>query len=325
MQIPFKKKSTNNLGQLGVGFHPNGISFAHVISKKNERPILTFCDFQPAHNLEEQENILNQYVIKNHWKDVPCVNVLHPDTYNLLQLEVPDVDPDELKEAIRWKIKDLVDFDVESAIIDLFEIPEPHQRKDKNLHYAVATNSVDIKPLVDVILESGLKLKAIDIFELSLRNVAKMLPDCELGLSLIYLDNKEGYLQIFNEQIMYLTRKLDLGINTFMESGDFSVEGKVVKISPELQSTMDTLILELQRSMDFYESHFVQAPVGSIVIAPTEEPIPYLPPYTGKQLGVKCCQLDLNRLFVCEEKIPAVIQARCLPAVGAALRQDVSE
>ena len=59
MQIPFKKKSTNNLGQLGVGFHPNGISFAHVISKKNERPILTFCDFQPAHNLEEQENILN--------------------------------------------------------------------------------------------------------------------------------------------------------------------------------------------------------------------------------------------------------------------------
>ena len=44
-----------------------------------------------------------------------CATLLKPGDYQLLLVEAPNVTPDELKGAIRWKIKDLIEYHIDDA------------------------------------------------------------------------------------------------------------------------------------------------------------------------------------------------------------------
>lgn len=53
----------------------------------------------------------------------PTVSVLDPSGYRLPLVEAPDGPPAELRAAVRWRVKSLIDFHIDDAVIDLFEIP----------------------------------------------------------------------------------------------------------------------------------------------------------------------------------------------------------
>ena len=57
-------------------------------------------------------------------------------------------------------------------------------------------------------------------------------------------------------------------------------------IAPEQQQAMDAIVLEVQRSLDYYESHFGQPPINSLVIAPLQQNVPGLVDYFASNLGV---------------------------------------
>ena len=57
-----------------------------------------------------------------------CIVVLNPKDYSLQLIEAPNVEPDELRSAVRWKIKDLLDMKLEDAAIDVFRVPEDAYR-----------------------------------------------------------------------------------------------------------------------------------------------------------------------------------------------------
>ena len=93
-------------------------------------------------------------------------------------------------------------------------------------------------------------------------------------------------------------------------------------LAPGLQHLLDNIVLEVQRSLDYYESHFSLPSVSGLVIAPMEKRIPGMMAYIASQLGVPVRMLDLNTLLDCPEYLSDELQARCLYAVGAALRQE---
>ena len=71
--------------------------------------------------------------------DAPCRVVLHPSYYNLLFVEHPDgIEDADVDEAVRWKVKDLVEESLESVIIDTFPVPEDAFKGRSRMLYAVA-------------------------------------------------------------------------------------------------------------------------------------------------------------------------------------------
>ena len=95
--------------------------------------------------------------------------------YRLLLVEAPDVPADELRAAVRWRIKDLIDFHIDDAVIDVFEMP-PHARGGpQRMMYAVTAKAEVVKREIERIESAGLKLGVVDIPELSLRNIATLL------------------------------------------------------------------------------------------------------------------------------------------------------
>ena len=88
------------------------------------------------------------------------------------------------------------------------------------------------------------------------------------------------------------------------------------------QRWLDTIVIEVQRSMDYYESHFSQPQVTALVMTPIGKEIPGVTEYLTEQLQIPARILDVNELIDSSEPVPTLVQSRCLLAIGTALRQE---
>ena len=66
-----------------------------------------------------------------------CTTVMELNDYSILSIEAPDVPSVELRAAIRWQIKDLIDFHIDDAVIDVFDAPASGASGKKNNLYVV--------------------------------------------------------------------------------------------------------------------------------------------------------------------------------------------
>lgn len=233
------------------------------------------------------------------------------DSYQLLLVEAPDVEPSELRAAVRWRIKDLIGFHIDDAVIDVFEIPG--QKGGHRMMYTVAARTQAVQERVDLIDESDLSLEVIDIPEMCLRNVAGLLPEDKRGLATLVLGDEHGHILLTRDNTLYLARRVEVG-----------AVGLAAAEPAARDELIQTIILEIQRSMDYYESHFSQGSISTIAVAPTESEIPELARQLENSLDARITEIDLNELMRVEgdTSLDRERQARCLTAIGAALREE---
>ena len=158
-----------------------------------------------------------------------------------------------------------------------------------------------------------LALETVDIPEFALRNLTSLIPEDVGGVAFIYLDDSGGLITITRQQTLYLSRRFDSGRQRLLDVG-------VSEVTPALEGLLDAIVIEVQRSLDYYESQFAQPPVQAIVIAPLGVELNGIDGYLGSQLGVPARILRLSELIDIQAPISAETEARCVTAVGAALR-----
>ena len=252
---------------------------------------------------------------------------------SLLLVEAPEVDPTELKAAIRWRIKDLIDFHIDDAVIDVFDIEGQRQRGRANMLYVVVSRFSVLRDHIDLLENAHIDLGVIDIPELAQRNVAALLKEDQMGVALMHFSTSGGLLTVTRQNNLFLARSLEFGSDQ-LEAESSAVVGDIgdeeettpaagaTEMSPGLKRLLDSIVLEVQRSLDYYESHFGLPPVSGLVIAPTEYPIPGMLGYLSSSLGLPVRLLDLNTVLECEQTLGDALQARCFEAIGAALRVE---
>ena len=254
------------------------------------------------------------------------VTTLLTNESSLVMLDKPAVADDELRQAVRWRVKDNLPFDINSAIIDVFEIPGQKERGRIPLVYVTAADKNFIKQRIQLFEEQGLELESIDIAELVMRNIASLLAEDQNGVALLKLDASQGLITLIQDSALYLARSLDVGYASLatttsaLEGGleeGMSLEG----MSPDQQRALDAIVLEVQRSLDYYESHFAKPAITSLVIAPLPYEVPGMIQYLAGALGLQVRMLDLNAVLDSAKPISEEMQAKCFFAIGAALRE----
>ena len=280
---------------------------------KDQPPVLDLCKFQRLDNMGIQGAEIARLTRADRLGDQICVTTLTIGSYSLLLVEAPDVPATELRAAIRWRVKDLIDFHIDDAVIDVFDVPNQRVTGSNKMMYAVVTKSSTVRQQVELLTAAGLNLEVIDIPELALRNIAALLPEDVAGVVMLYLDSGSGLITITRQQTLYLSRRIDMGYETLGNDMDSAA------------ARLDRIVVEIQRSMDYYESHFSQPPVTNAVIAPLPEPISGIDEYLARQLGISVRQLDLNSLIDTETPLDPATQSRCMLAIGAALREESKE
>ena len=292
-------------------------------------PHLNFSLFTPVDSDENAPSLL-QRLSKEHQLDAShCISVAAQESFSLLLVESPEVEASELKAAVRWRIKELIDFHIDDAIIDVFDIPGQKERGRPKLMYVVASRTSTVQQHIDLLEQNHLNLSVIDIPELALRNIAALLPEDKSGVATLYIGRDHGMLVVTRDQNLYLSRRIDIGLGQLQsyleapaEEDEFVLDGEEPAMPVQLERAMDNIVLEVQRSLDYYESHFSLPPVSGLVIAPMEEDIPGVMGYLGANLGVPVRMLDLNALIESDETLSDKQQSQCLFAIGATLREE---
>jgi MSHA biogenesis protein MshI len=291
--LPWNKSPPHT--QLGVGWYNNSIRLVRLSHTNDATPRLDLYKSLP--NNKRPTTVLRQFIKRHSLKRIPCVGVMGIGNYKILLTEAPPVLESELVAATRWQVQELIDFNIEDAIIDVFDVPA--SRRQEKMIYVVVARKKAVQVKVDNLLGIGFKLTALDIPELALRNIAALLPEDKNGVALLWLTPKNGMLTITRNATLYLSRTIEGDIN----------------------HKVPLIIAEIRRSLTYYENNFNQAPINHLVIAPTSPPLPNLGKYLATHLGINVRLLDLNKLLNSKLRLTAAQQAQCFPILGAALRK----
>lgn len=241
-----------------------------------------------------------------------CRLVLDPVDYRTLNMAAPEVPPDETAQALRWRIQDMIDFAVDEAEIEFFPMPEPaRSQRDKMVTVAVCRS--DIIAGYGAWCESaGLDLRIIDLPELCLRNLIGRFPEAERGVALLRLESDRGSLLVQKEQTLFVMRDLDVAGETLQQV--------LMQEDGDAGGLVEMLVLEIQRSLDYYESYYGLPTLGSLVVAPLARNTQRLVDRLNQALGVISRAMDVSALVPCREPMDDATQQVCLPAIGALLR-----
>ncbi len=311
----FKKKPRKNtLAAICPG--DDVISVAVIRRDDGVSPVLELSVSEPRDKQVELHKQLQAILKKYQLGDVICSSMMELNEYNLLLVEAPDVPPSELKAAMRWKVKDMIDFHIDDALIDVFEVPTTKGSGRNSVMYAVVARIKETKQRIDTLVEAGFELSSIDIPELAMRNVASLLPEDVSGVALVHLGAKRGLITISRQSALYFSRRIDTGSDVL-----FSVlEGE--ELNQQAEGWLDSIVIEIQRSLDYYDSHFSQQPVSGVVLTPLGRHVEGLEGYLRSQLDLPVRILDVNDLIDSKQPLEAEQQMQCIGALGAALRQE---
>jgi MSHA biogenesis protein MshI len=302
-----------------VEIRPGGIAVAHVTPRGSGPPVLGACVYQGVEGEGETLRHLTEVVKAQGLTGSRCVNVLEPRAYTLLLVEAPEVEPAELKSALRWRVKDLLDFHVDDAVLDAFAIPGHALRGRPRMLYVAAARASLIGRRAELLRSAGLEVTAMDIPELALRNIAALLPEDINGLALLLIRDQASIITLTRQATLYLTRGIEVGSEQLLRAA--TPPGTAPEaIMDEGQRVIDALVLEVQRSLDYYESHSGQPPVTGLLLAPLETPIPGLADYLSERLALPVDRLELGHVLEGAQALDPATAHQCLAAMGGALR-----
>ena len=217
---------------------------------------LAVHDQVPVETEDQWPAVIEALIESHKLQNSRCTLVLPSNRYQLLQIDKPSLEEEELAASLAWTVKDLVNVPPEELVADYFHVPPiPMQGPKINV---IASSSKTVQPLVDIFTRHKIELFGIVPEEMVMRNVVGY---TETGCLLLCQQiNEEPNLQIVKKDQVYFARRL----RGFARLHDYTAQELV-------EGMTDSLSLEIQRSMDYYESQLKQAPVKEILLAlPTE-------------------------------------------------------
>jgi len=300
----FFRPNLNSHGQIGLMCGDDGVAIAQIVAGiGHSKPRLTQCWYETA----AARDALVRAIRKLPHRAQPTVSVLPPSSYHMLLVEAPDVPAEELRAAVRWRIKDLIDFHIDDAVIDVFQMPAQGRGGLHRMMYAVAARADWIKDQVGMLESAGVKLEVIDVLELCLRNVGAALEEDGNGVALLHLTDHSGLLLLIRQGVLYLTRRIETGAATLANANGLRSE------------LIAGLALEARRSLDYFESHYEQ---NALAVLYTSGLDPADQDLLKEDLGIAVRNVSLDSFLEGAPDLDDETQRRCLPAIGAALRKD---
>jgi MSHA biogenesis protein MshI len=310
----FRKKTVCK-GIVGVSFLQDGIAVAISKLTGDNELTLIHCEFIDAGKPDTQQDVLHELALQHNLAEYDCHLVLTSDNYRRVNVETPTVDENEIIEAIRWKINELIDFPVDKAVIDYYQTPMPVRANSSKMLEVIASPINIIKNQIEKCTKAGLQLKVIDIQETTLRNLAVQLPENGRGIALLYLLEFYGTLLIQKDAVIYVSRKFEIGYK--------KLELEDRNPAPAAVNAHNNLALEIQRSLDYVESYYGIPPISALAVIPLAENTHNLLDSLSRNLGITAHMIDLSTIIDCDILVDARTQSLCAPAIGATLRYAI--
>ena len=250
MQIPFfnTQKETNNL-IVSIAIDTSGLSIV-AIKKSDASWHLESATTQALTSSSSIEKHIAD--VLSQWDKQQCAVTLTlaQESYHVVQADKPDVPEGDIIEALPWLLGDVVPFDASNIILDYVDYPVKQRSGNQKID-VFAADKTQLSSLVGCIEKhKSTHLKYIHVKEVL---VSDMLPDDDYArLVIVQEPSSEPFIMIVRAKHIWLARRLRGYLPKLQEDTD-------------LAQVADSLGLEIQRSMDFYESELKQPPLKEVL------------------------------------------------------------
>lgn len=301
------KKGRKIEGWLAASLGTGGVDFAHARFAAG-KPVITVFGSRP---LEGEKNAAEKFAHDLHVDRYECSALLEPAEYQVLMVEAPNVPREELKGAIRWKIKDMVDYHVDDATVDVLDIPPTDATARNHMMYAVAARNEFLQGRIRQFEEAHIPISVIDIRETAQRNLAALYESDDRGVALVYFAESWGLLTINYKRELYLARRLDFGLTHLDAAATLHDD-----------APLERVVVEIQRTLDHFERQYRGIAVARVLLAPTPSDLG-LTEFLRARLGIEVRPVELGEAVSFEVPLPdRETQWRLFHHFGAALRQE---
>ncbi len=287
-----------------------GVTLAHVVHDHNARPEVRLLDTFAAEagELDALQRLSHARQLKSY----ACTTLMNASECNVTQLDAPAVPKEERKEALRWALKESVSYPVDSACVDVLDIPGDGLSAGRSAGVLVVSASEQaVRARVKVFDEAKISLEAVDIPEMAQRNVAALLEEDNRGLAFLRIDESGMMLTLTFHGELVAARRGE--VTTSQLNGHDAEQRARVR---------ERLGLELQRSLDNFDRQYGHIPVSKVVLA-TYPRVEGLADELRTNTYAPLHEMDLSPVL----DFPAIpelrnteYQAKHLLAIGAALR-----
>ena len=304
------QRGSSQAGWTAVTLGNKGVYVAQA-TYVGPRPQISRCTFYASNEVNSStlERVRKEAQLEN----VRFTTLLAPNEYQMMMVEAPNVPVDELKTAIRWKIKDSLSYHVDDATIDVLQIPigKYGSERPQSL-YAVAASNETIRKRISLFEKAKIDLAVIDIAETAQRNIAALYETEGRGLALLSFNDEGGLLTITSDGELFLARRVDITV------GQLSDADEMLR-----QQYRDRVELEVQRSLDYFDRQFHHLSINKMLVSAPEDL--NLVVTLGSSLGIPVEALDLAQgmdIVGVPELADSEYASYALLSIGAALRLE---
>lgn len=300
-------------GWLAIRVDEDRVEAAHVRRETGGRPRVTVCDSWEKQGTDVDAvarlgGLLNASAHR-------CTTVLPLGEYQILLAEPPAVPSEELKSAIRWRIKDMLDYPVDEATIDVLDIPsDPGGGSRGRAVFAVAAPNRVIEAKVRLFQQAKVPLSTIDVPETAQRNLATLYEAEGRGIAALSIGPLGGILTFSRGGELFMTRRIDIASRHLESEGE------------DRYQLLERIVLELQRSLDNFEHQYHFVSLARLIVLPLSQPAGVVE-YLAQNLYLPVEAVDLGDVLDITA-VPALrataAQSRYLDLIGAALRDETA-
>jgi MSHA biogenesis protein MshI len=297
---------------MAVDLQPAGVRTAHVVRMPTGRPRLGLLQHAVRAGSDVDDLLALRRAIG--LQRYRCTTSADRGSYQIVQTSAPAVSAAEMNAALRWSVKDSLDFAVDDALVDSLPVPADGAPAGRApLVLAVAARRDRIAARVRAFQRAGIGLKVVDIAEAAQRNLAALFEQPDRALAFLSFGEHGGLLTFTRNGELYALRQIDV-----------TAPALVAGTAEARQHLYERVTLELQRSLDNFDRLFSQLSLQRLVVAPfagAAELIVYL----RGNLAPPVEAGDLAGLLDCEAGVAlgdARAQAAWLRPIGLALRNE---
>src|SRR3990167_9118614 len=277
-------KGKKRPGWLALSLDRDHVDLVHVKRSAGGRPEITMCDSYRREGSDaatlarlRKEIRLDRY---------RCTTLLKSTDFQMHQVDAPNVPAAEMKTAVRWRVKDIIDYPIDAATVEVLDIPVDQNAPARNhsLYAVTARNSV-IEGCIKPFDKAQVPLEAIDIPDLAQRNVAALFETEGRGVAMLAFYQDEGILTFTSGGELYLARRIEIPLAQLIEAD-----------AERRNQHFERIALELQRSLDNFDRNYNYVPIAKLLLAPLPQEIG-LQQYLAPNISVPVETIDLGAVM----------------------------
>lgn len=249
------------------------------LNKTEQTTELLRVESLPCQNINDFSSLLDPLVKQHNLYFTPTYFLLSPEHYQLFLIEKLPVPTEELIDALKWRMKNVLIYPIEEAVVDYFELPyRPGVPSNKEMIAVIIAKKNYLTTLAKIINNSGLVLVAIDTPELALRNLTALYENDEKSSAMIYFYDKTALLNITRQKLLYFTRHISLTENS------------------TVTKNYEEISLDIVRYFDYYQNQWRHPIPSRLFVAGEKESLPEMTKALEEHLSltVKTYQLPEN-------------------------------